>query len=115
MWLLLGGARIALKGASVKQVIDLSAALADPTTPQNTTVAAQAEAICIRASKWVPGVSCLHQATATRIWLGAHGVRSKIALGFRHRSGFEGHAWLELEDGSTLFEGERPFKEVLTG
>ncbi len=49
-----------------------------------------------RASRLVPGATCLHRALASRVWLARRGISSEIVVGFRREGGLEGHAWLEV-------------------
>lgn len=60
-----------------------------------------------RAKRLVPQTRCLHHAFAARVWLARRGVRARVVIGMRRgTASAEGHAWLELEDGSVLFPGE---------
>lgn len=53
-----------------------------------------------RASRLVPGAQCLQRALASRVWLARRGVASEVIVGFRMSGELEGHAWLEIRDGS---------------
>lgn len=53
-----------------------------------------------RASRLVPGAECLQRALASRVWLARRGVDSEVVVGFRMSGELEGHAWLEIRDGS---------------
>jgi hypothetical protein len=55
-----------------------------------------AKAAARRASRLVPGATCLHRALASRVWLARRGVASEIVVGFRREGALEGHAWLEV-------------------
>lgn len=57
---------------------------------------ARSRHLAYRWSRWVPGANCLHRATATRVWLAAYRMDSRVVLGFRKRESLEGHAWLEV-------------------
>ena len=63
---------------------------------QNDDTLIRSRHLAYRWSRFVPGANCLHRATATRVWLAAYRMESRVVLGFRKRNGLEGHAWLEV-------------------
>lgn len=106
---LLGGARLAVHRAKVQDVVRWSERAADllrctAVVPEKPDTLMRGRALAYRWSAVVPGATCLHRALATRVWLAAVGIDSRVVLGFRKRPHFEGHAWLEvyLEHAATL-------------
>lgn len=70
------------------------------------------------ATRFVPGALCLHRAAAGRVWLASFGIESRIVVGLRRDSRWQGHAWLEVEhddDRILLFTEEVPFEPVFRG
>jgi hypothetical protein len=54
-----------------------------------------------RASRVVPGATCLPQALVAQALLGRHGLATRLRIGVVRDAGQElrGHAWLEGQDG----------------
>ena len=54
-----------------------------------------------RASRLIPGVTCIHRALAGQRILGRRGEAAKLVIGLRKsEDALEGHAWLELREGA---------------
>ena len=69
----------------------------------------RAERLVWRAARlpWFAKADCYDRALAVRWWLAKRGVASQVVFGLRKEHGaWEGHAWLELGDGSKLFVEE---------
>ncbi len=66
----------------------------------------------LRASRIVPGASCLPQAVAANRMLARNNHRSTLRIGVDKSApqGFRAHAWLEC-DGRVLVGGERSLEE----
>ena len=101
---LLATARAAVRRGSVQRIMSISDSLATGlrwVTPcrENHDTLARGRALATRWSSWVPGATCLHRALATRVWLAAFRVDSRIVLGFRRHDSLTGHAWLEVDLG----------------
>ena len=68
--------------------------------------APSAERWLMRLSRVVPGSNCLDRAVVLRCVGAWHGAAGRVVIGFRSRGasrGFEGHAWIEWEDGGRSF------------
>lgn len=109
MGALLASARVILPRTKVQTLVSLSersAKLLAALTPfrAHDDTLARGRALAYRWSGRIRGAHCLHRAVATRVWLAAYRIDSRIVLGFRKRDTFEGHAWLEvpLADAATL-------------
>jgi hypothetical protein len=80
---------------------------------------ARGRALAYRWSSVVPGANCIDRAVATRVWLSACRLKSRVVLGFRRRDGLEGHAWLEVElDGAAtvlFIEDDDGFEVAISG
>lgn len=109
MGALIAGARVLLPRTKVQTLVRMSErtaktlAVVTPFHARGDTLARGRE-LAYRWSRRVHGSHCLHRALATRVWLAAYRIDSRIVLGFRKREAFEGHAWLEvpLDDAATL-------------
>lgn len=68
-----------------------------------------------RVSSLIPTTRCVHRAAAGRVWLACIGVESEIVVGLRRDERWQGHAWLEVIDGTeriVLFGEEVTFRPV---
>jgi hypothetical protein len=68
------------------------------------------------ASRYVPGASCLTQALTARILLNASGHPNNLHIGVARETGFEAHAWIELEGRILIGGAEKSarFAKILT-
>lgn len=100
----LAAARVAAEVLSIQQLLDLIAELV-PVIERFSSLDSReadewvdiAKIMVGRASKLVPGTSCMHRALACRLWFARRGVNAQIVVGFRKRGALEGHAWLEVK------------------
>lgn len=59
-----------------------------------------------RASRFVPGTSCLTRALATHVLLARAGRAPRLRLGVAHGpDGLQAHAWVETADGVAIGAG----------
>ncbi|MFB6264333.1 MAG: lasso peptide biosynthesis B2 protein [Bradymonadaceae bacterium] len=61
------------------------------------TVLDRARRAAERASRVVPGSTCLHRSAGSRVWLARRGIEAEVVVGFRDDVPLEGHAWLECQ------------------
>ena len=52
-----------------------------------------------RASRFVPGATCIHRAVAARRMLKRRGVDARVVIGLRGGDELAGHAWVEIGEG----------------
>ncbi|MBA2665058.1 MAG: lasso peptide biosynthesis B2 protein [Bradymonadaceae bacterium] len=115
MGVLVLGARLLSPVLTLKQLVTLAHHAAEFAPPralhraQLSEGASLAAILANRASRLVPGTSCMHRAVAARLWLARRGIAGRIVIGFRKRGWLEGHAWLEIStdtDPIYLFKSE---------
>lgn len=112
---LLAAARVGVQRGSVQRMLTVSERVADivriagPFAEHEDTLA-RGRSLAYRWSEVVGGSTCLHRALATRVWLAAFGLESRIVLGFRREESLAGHAWLEVDlgDRATVLFHEEP-------
>ena len=112
----LGRARMELQMRSWRDVIDEAEAV--PVQPlghgdRMELIAARTELALRRASRLIPGARCIHRAVAGRRMLARRGIDARVVIGLRSHQGLDGHAWLEFDDGSTMFaDDDAGFRRV---
>ncbi len=74
---------------------------ASTATPHAHGIEARAIGIAVRrASRLVPGATCLPQALTTRVMLERHGIPNELLIGVAKTDDgtLEAHAWIEVDD-----------------
>ena len=101
------GARVLTEVMPIEDLLGLTGRLADllrglaHMTPRPLQEQIErARRTAYRASNLVPGARCLQRALAKRIWLARRNVDSEVVFSLRKSGDIEGHAWLEVTDGT---------------
>ena len=86
-------------------------------THQRGAVPESIEPMAVRLSRLVPGAHCMDRAWAARWFLARRATPSRVVVGLRRASptkgAWEGHAWLEFEQGAPWFiEPGAGYKEI---